>query len=70
MKVWILRFCGNVDVLVPRGTHVVVRRMLLCGNRDIVLDDDETLLRPKSRLTLTILSLCGNVRVRNHSTSS
>ena len=28
----VIRLCGNMNLCVPPGTHVVVRRLLLCGN--------------------------------------
>jgi len=62
-----IRLCGNTELLVPLGTHVVVRRLLFCGSRDIHVDDDPERdpTEPAPRLTVTISSLCGNVRVRN-----
>jgi hypothetical protein len=72
VNVWILRLIGNVRMLVRPGTEVVVRRLLLCGNRDVQVepaeqDDDNTNTTvPPPRITLNILSLCGNVRVRSN----
>jgi hypothetical protein len=63
-----VRLCGSTTMLVPPGTRVVVRRLLLCGSRDIHVEDDLERGReqgPPARITLTILCLCGDVRVRS-----
>lgn len=63
-----IRLCGSVKMLVPPGTRVVVHRLLLCGNRDIHVDADpeQDPLQPAPQLTVTIFSLCGDVRVRSN----
>lgn len=64
-----IRFCGNTQLLVPPGTRVVVRRLLLCGNRDIYVEDDPEMMHDPEivppKLSVFILSLCGDVRVRS-----
>lgn len=58
-----LRLCGDVNLCVPPGTRVAVRRLLLCGSQDVYVDDDVGPGAP--RVTLTVLTLCGDVRVRS-----
>lgn len=63
ITLWDIRLCGNTQLLVPRGTRVVVRRFMLCGSRDIRVAEDPYLDPAQApRLTITILSLCGDVR--------
>ena len=75
LKIINLRLCGNTNLLVPPGTRVVVRRLLLCGNRDIFVEDADqndddperqgTAGTVAPRITLTIFSLCGDICVRS-----
>jgi hypothetical protein len=67
-SVFILKLCGDARVTVPRGTRVRVRRLLLCGSRDVHVEDAEVAVAagpPPPRLTITIVSLCGDARVRS-----
>jgi hypothetical protein len=71
VNVWIIRLIGSVRVLVRPGTQVVVRRLLLCGNRNVQVDpaeqdDNNNTNTAPPRIVLTILSLCGNIRVRSN----
>jgi hypothetical protein len=64
VKIFTLRLCGDARILVPRGTQVVVRRFLLCGNRDIHVDRaTEDSAEPLPRISITIISLCGDAQV-------
>ena len=63
-----IRLCGNFNITVPPGTQVVVRRLQLCGSRDIIVDNDPEQEHPGPRLTLYVLSLTGNIRVRSNRT--
>jgi hypothetical protein len=61
-----VRLCGDIRMLVPPGTIIRVRRVLLCGNRDIRIDDvDEATIRA-AKVTVNILILCGNIIVRSN----
>jgi hypothetical protein len=63
-----IRLCGSMNITVPPGTQVVVRRLLLCGDRNIHVEDDPEQEQPAPRLTLYILSLMGDIRVRSNRT--
>lgn len=66
-NVFVLRLCGNVRMIVPRGTQVTARRLLLCGNRDIYvrdLDEEEYDSAPPS-IKVNVLMLCGDFKVRS-----
>lgn len=62
--------CGNVKLYVPRGTRFTLRRISLCGNRIIEIDDEEDGnveeggSQPPA-VKLTLVTLCGDVRVEN-----
>jgi len=57
--------CGDVRVIVPRGVKIVVRRILLCGDKDV--DIDESALTDTSpTVSIFALLLCGDVRVTNY----
>lgn len=62
LRVFVLSLCVDIKVYVPRGTTVVVRRLMLCGDKDIDVEPDDS-VEPRPRLVLTIVTLCGNVRV-------
>jgi len=69
-NIWVGRLCGDVRMLVPRGTKVTIRRILLCGNRDILVrepeEGDETVTSTDPLLvTINVLMLCGDVKVRS-----
>eukprot|EP00934_Nitzschia_sp_Nitz4_P001070 Nitzschia sp. Nitz4//scaffold24_size164493//158265//158834//NITZ4_002355-RA/size164493-processed-gene-0.250-mRNA-1//-1//CDS//3329544195//1070//frame0 len=58
------RLCGNMELLVPRGTQVVFRRFLLCGTKEVYVEPTtaEDTVAPPS-VTITVVSLCGKVFV-------
>lgn len=69
-KVTILsvRLCGNIVALVPPGTRVIARRIMLCGNRDIDVaeDPEQDLTQPPPCVIVYNLSLCGDIRARSN----
>jgi hypothetical protein len=72
-----IRLCGDTRIIVPPGTIVRARRIMLCGNRDIHIepcDNDVDNVEspaaaqqrpPPAKLTVNILMLCGNLIVRS-----
>ena len=59
--------CGNVKMLVPRGTNLSLRRFSLCGSKNIDIDDDVEMNNQSSAPTVkvTVVTLCGDIRVVN-----
>jgi len=41
IKIVIVRLCGDTRVYVPKGTRVSIRRILLCGDKDVRLEEDD-----------------------------
>lgn len=63
VKIWIIKICGDVKLIVPPGTTVSVNSIMLCGDRD--LDTDvPTENGPHVKLTF-IAPLCGSLKVTN-----
>jgi len=72
LRFFIVALCGDVKFIVPRGMDIVVRRIALCGDKDIDIDD-EALTNNVGSMTLspptvivTIIELCGSLRVKNN----
>ena len=63
----VVRLCGDVRLWVPRGTQVTVRRFSLCGEWHVDVDEDNDAEAAATAPTvkLTLVMLCGNVRVEN-----
>ena len=59
-----VNLCGKTTVYCPRGTHVTLRRISLCGNRRINVDEGG-LPHPCTKVTVTVVQLCGDVHVLN-----
>jgi hypothetical protein len=64
-KFIVINLCGDAKFLVPSGTKVVLRRISLCGNRTIDTEEENDAASPID-VTVTILQLCGDVKVINH----
>ena len=63
VKIWIIKICGDVKLIVPPGTAVSVNSILLCGDRDVDTDVP-TENGPHVKLTF-IAPLCGSLKVTN-----
>lgn len=61
-KFIIMNLCGDTRFLVPKGAMVVLRRIALCGNRSIEPENEE-ISASSIRITVTIIQLCGDVRM-------
>ena len=61
-KFVMINLCGDSRVCVPKNTHVILRRISLCGNRSADIDDEHD----TTSVTLTILQLCGDVHIMHH----
>ena len=71
VKLFVMRVCGDTRVLVPKQTRVSVRRILLCGDKDVQLEEEpnEEAALPHHeqlpRVTIYVVMLCGSIRVRS-----
>lgn len=63
VKIWIIKICGDVKLIVPLGTTVSINSILLCGDRDVDTDVP-TENGPHVKLTF-IAPLCGSLKVTN-----
>jgi len=62
----IVRLCGDVRMFVPRGAAVTLRRISLCGSKDIdIADDNEANRHNTPGIKVTVVTLCGDVRIQN-----
>lgn len=69
-KFIMMNLCGDARFLVPKGTKVVLRRIALCGSRTIETEDEVTYSTPDAVVVkVTIVQLCGDVKVSNCSES-
>lgn len=63
IKIWIIKICGDVKLIVPPGTSVSVNSILLCGDRDVETDVPT---ENGPHVTLTFIApLCGSLKVTN-----
>lgn len=67
-KFVMVNLCGDARVFVPKETKVILRRISLCGNRTIDVEDEVNVdsSADHTRVTVTIVQLCGDVRIMNH----
>lgn len=67
VNVTLMRLCGDAKILVPRGTKVKVQRILLCGSRDVQVEESPRDQQEGDPIVLTvrIMVLCGDLRVRS-----
>jgi predicted membrane protein len=67
VKIWIIKICGDVKLIVPPGTSVSVNSILLCGDRDVETDVP---MENGPHVTLTFIApLCGSIKVTNDNRS-
>jgi len=60
----VVRLCGDVNICLPRGIPITLRRVLLCGDRVITGDDSGVDEKSSGVIVkITLVTLCGNVRV-------
>ena len=64
-KFIIMNLCGDTRFLVPKGATLVLRRIALCGNRTIEPENEE-ISEAAIRVTVTVIQLCGDVRVTSY----
>jgi predicted membrane protein len=60
----VIMLCGDVEIIVPKGVAVQVRRISLCGDKTINIDEN-ALNESSPRVTATIIVPCGDVKVTN-----
>ena len=65
VKFLIVKLCGDVKIYVPRGTPVTVRRVALCGDKRIDVEEENEMDDSAPRLTVRIVMLCGSLVVKN-----
>jgi hypothetical protein len=61
-KLFVLRLCGNIRMIVPRGTRVTIRRVQLCGSRDVHVRDQEVYEFAPPSIVINVLMLCGDIK--------
>ena len=64
-----VNLCGSLLVRCPQNTNVVLRRISLCGNRSMDTDDEHD-DSTATKVTLTVIQLCGDVLIKQHGRDS
>lgn len=65
----ICMLCGDVKVSVPRGVAVSLRRFLICGEKDIDIDETAVDDESSSKVTITLICPVGGIHVSNEQLS-
>jgi hypothetical protein len=65
-SIYVIRMCGDLRMLVPKGTQITSRRIVLCGNKDIHVPNQEvdTGVTFPPHVKINVLMLCGDIKIR------
>jgi hypothetical protein len=65
-KFIMMNLCGDARFLVSKGANVILRRIALCGNRMVDAEESGEIEADAITLKVTIIQLCGDVRITNY----